>query len=155
MVEVISHTDLEIKGFFEEYRWISNFEDTPIIWMNLKFISVEAAYQASKCIDIKEAKKFTLMTSKEAKKASKTIVERKDWKHIKYNIMSQLVFQKFLTNIELRKKLIDTYPKYLEETNTWKDVYWGVYNGKGQNMLGKILMSTRDYFRKLQEYDNN
>lgn len=154
IAKICSYTDLEIKGFFKDYRWLSNFEEVKIIWMNLHFNSVEAAYQASKCISLEEAKKFTTMTGKEAKKASNSLVIRPDWKFIRYDVMAQLVFQKFLKDIKLRQKLLDTWPKYLEETNYWNDTYWGVYNNKGENTLGKMLMSTREYFKKL-ENDNN
>jgi predicted NAD-dependent protein-ADP-ribosyltransferase YbiA (DUF1768 family) len=37
---------------------------------------------------------------------------------------------------------------YLEETNTWKDSFWGVYNGIGTNWLGKILMEERERIRR-------
>lgn len=142
-------SDTYIKGFFDEYRFLSNFQKCDIIWMNLIFTSVESAYQASKCVSFNEAKQFTLLNAKDAKLKSKNLNIRKDWKYIKYNIMSELVFQKFLKNLDLRDKLIDTYPKYLEETNIWNDTYWGVCNNIGDNNLGKILMSTREYFIKL------
>jgi predicted NAD-dependent protein-ADP-ribosyltransferase YbiA (DUF1768 family) len=43
-----------------------------------------------------------------------------------------------------RSKLIATGTNYLEETNYWHDDYWGVYNGKGENHLGRLLMVVRD-----------
>lgn len=61
--------------------------------------------------------------------------------------MSQLIFQKFLTDLQLRQKLLDTKDAYLEETNNWNDTFWGVCNGEGENNLGKILMATREYFK--------
>ena len=41
-------------------------------------------------------------------------------------------------------RLLETGDVYLEETNTWGDVFWGVCNGKGENMLGQVLMLIRD-----------
>ncbi len=149
--KICSHTDIEIKGFFKEYRWLSNFHDVDITWNNLEFKSTEAAYQASKCLTLQRAKCFTILSGKEAKKESKNIIVRKDWNLIKFDIMALLVFQKFLNDGSLREKLVDTWPKYLEETNYWNDQYWGVCNGVGQNNLGIILMSTREYFKKLSE----
>jgi predicted NAD-dependent protein-ADP-ribosyltransferase YbiA (DUF1768 family) len=32
----------------------------------------------------------------------------------------------------------------LINTNTYRDDYWGVYMGKGKNVLGKLLMKIRD-----------
>jgi hypothetical protein len=37
---------------------------------------------------------------------------------------------------------------YLEETNIWKDTFCGVYNGVGENNLGKIIMKTRTYHKE-------
>jgi predicted NAD-dependent protein-ADP-ribosyltransferase YbiA (DUF1768 family) len=44
---------------------------------------------------------------------------------------------------EMKDKLMATGDAYLEETNTWDDVYWGVCNGVGKNMLGRMLMYIR------------
>lgn len=152
--KVCEHTDLAVKGFFREYRWLSNFHDVPIMWMNMEFKSTEAAYQASKCLSIDGAKYFTILSGKEAKKESRNIIVRPNWNLIKLDIMAQLVFQKFLNDIKLREKLVDTWPKYLEETNYWNDTFWGVCNGIGENNLGKLLMSTREYFKKLEDLNN-
>lgn len=35
----------------------------------------------------------------------------------------------------------------LIEGNNWGDTFWGVCNGRGENMLGKLLMEIRDYLR--------
>ena len=35
---------------------------------------------------------------------------------------------------------------YLEEGNTWGDRIWGTVHGQGANLLGRILMETRDDF---------
>lgn len=45
-------------------------------------------------------------------------------------------------------QLLATGTRYLEETNTWGDTYWGVCEGKGLNMLGKTLMQVRDELRR-------
>ena len=56
--------------------------------------------------------------------------------------MKNLLLIKF-KNSELRDKLISTNDKELIEGNTWRDTFWGVYRGKGKNILGKLLMSVR------------
>ena len=62
--------------------------------------------------------------------------------------MSSIVFEKFYRNKELRKKLLETGDRYLEETNWWGDDFWGGCNGEGRNELGKILMKVRDFWKK-------
>ena len=44
--------------------------------------------------------------------------------------------------------LLDTGDLYIEETNSWGDTFWGVCEGKGQNVLGNILMGIRTDLRK-------
>lgn len=137
---------MSIKGFRDEYFWLSNMYTCIIQWQGLCFSSTESAYQASK-VTGELAKPFQMMTGKQAKAHVKTLYVRKTWQDIKYNVMAQLVFQKFLVHDDLRQKLLDTGDCYIEETNTWNDTYWGVCNGVGENNLGKILMNTREYFK--------
>ena len=60
---------------------------------------------------------------------------------------------KFQQNPDIAKKVIETYPAELVEGNVWNDMTWGVCNGKGENLLGKILMDVRD--RLLELYSRN
>lgn len=147
MNNYIKHTEDFIGGFKNEYHWLSNMEPCIIQWQGMYFTSVESAYQASKCTSLSKAKQFQELTGLEAKRHSVTITTRKNWEKEKINVMAQLVFQKFLLNLPLRLLLLETDNKYLEETNNWKDSFWGVYNGVGENNLGKILMNTREYFK--------
>ena len=54
------------------------------------------------------------------------------------------VREKFKTHPDLAAQLLATDPQELVEGNHWKDTYWGVCDGIGQNNLGKILMIVRD-----------
>jgi hypothetical protein len=35
-------------------------------------------------------------------------------------------------------------------SNHWKDTFWGVYNGVGKNMLGKLLMQVREELQNVE-----
>lgn len=140
---IISHTDTEVKGFFAEYRWLSNFELSLISFEGLLYSSTENAYQAAKTLDKEQRKKFLTITPAEAKKLGRKIVVREDWEDVKLAVMREVCERKFNDNEALKLKLLATGDKYLEETNYWKDIFWGVCEGKGQNNLGKILMSIR------------
>jgi len=61
--------------------------------------------------------------------------------------MEYIVTCKFEQNQYLMDKLISTGDEILEEGNNWKDDFWGIYKGKGENRLGKILMEVRKYNR--------
>lgn len=155
--------DNNVKGFFEDYRYLSNFEICPRgvrLYTGDIFESTENAYQFAKHYlhDVKG--KFTeeqyviwshdraavyLMSPAESKKWGRNIQVRKNWDKIKYDVMMQLVFDKFWRDLKLRKQLIGTGDKHLEELNHWRDEIWGVncWTGKGTNWLGEILMKVR------------
>ena len=107
---------------------------------------------AAKSEDLFIRKKVSELKPAEAKRFGRTIVLREGWDGMKYDIMSSVVFDKFYRNHDIRKLLLETGDKYIEETNHWKDSVWGVCNGVGQNNLGKILMATREFW-KMKEKD--
>lgn len=145
--EIIIHDEHNIKGFFDNYRFLSNFESCDVLFDGIIYPSSENAYQAAKSLDIEVRKKFVDISSTESKKLGKIVEIRPDWNNIKLDIMYSIVFDKFTRNSKLGDQLIETGDKYLEETNYWKDTFWGVCNGVGKNWLGRILMDVREQIR--------
>ncbi len=104
---------------------------------------MEHAFQAAKTLSLVEREYIRQLPSPgQAKKAGRRVTLRPDWEAVKVLIILDLVRQKF-RQTDLKTKLIDTFPHELIEINTWNDIYWGVCNGVGANMLGKILMLVR------------
>lgn len=144
----------EIKGFFGDYRFLSNFWGCRIAYEGVVYPSTEHAYQAAKTLDederadilfyLDEKGKVHQTTAAQAKEAGKHVTLRPDWEDVKISIMTKLVRQKFEQDDELRAKLLATGDAYLEETNHWGDKFWGVCKGVGRNELGKLLMRIRD-----------
>ena len=62
--------------------------------------------------------------------------------------MLDVVRAKFDQHPDLAQKLLATGDEELVEGNDWGDIYWGVYKGRGNNMLGKILMRVRAELRE-------
>jgi len=145
--EIIIHDEHNIKGFFDNYRFLSNFEPCDVLFDGIIYPSSENAYQAAKSLDIEVRKKFVDISSTDSKKLGKIVEIRPDWNNIKLDIMYSIVFDKFTRNSKLGDQLIETSDKYLEETNYWKDTFWGVCNGVGKNWLGRILMDVREQIR--------
>lgn len=133
-----------ISGFFGEYRFLSNFWDANIMILGISYKNVEAAYQASKTTDMHLRKQFSNLDPKAAKKKGRLIPLRASWGDVlKVECMELCLRAKF--NIPaLRSRLISTAPLELIETNSWRDEFWGVCNGKGRNIMGKLLMGLRD-----------
>jgi len=145
------HDDFNIKGFFGPYRWLSNMYPCPVFFEGRGYSCSEAAYQASK-FDTWQMRQFELLNGPEAKKLGKSLSmsrTKEGWMNVKLQFMTEIVFNKFLWNIDLQKALLKTFPKYLEEANYWRDSWWGTYQGKGENHLGQILMKVRQFFRPL------
>ena len=72
---------------------------------------------------------------------------RDDWDYVKDDIMRIAVMEKFKQNDEARDILLATNDLVLVE-HTKNDSYWGDGgDGSGKNMLGNILMETRNILR--------
>ncbi len=145
------HDDKNVKGFFGGYRWASNFEPCEIPYEGLIYPSTEHAYQASKVV-AGDRMRFLTCTAAESKKLWKECVlvdaTPADWDARKLNVMTEILFQKFLRNPKLRENLLATGDKYLEELNHWGDVVWGVDLKKGgDNWLGLLLMKIRTFWQ--------
>lgn len=145
------HDKIQIKGFFAEYRFLSNFWICPNgVWFHgLKYNSSESAYQAQR-VKPEYRNLFVDLEPNIAKKEYKKYplcYDNRKWKLVRIHLMTAIVFSKFFDDVSLRIKLLKTGNRYLEEKNDWKDVFWGcdVTLG-GENKLGIILMKIRDFW---------
>ena len=90
---------------------------------------------------------LTKLNLSEAKRLGRRVRLRSDWEQVKYDVMLDVVRAKFNQHPDLAQKLLATGDEELVEGNDWGDTYWGVCNGRGKNMLGKILMRVRAELR--------
>lgn len=132
----------KINGLFGDFRFLSNFHLGDIEFEGLVYPHVEAAYQAAKTLDLAQRIPFCSMGASDSRLAGQKLVLRSDWDLVRYDTMLSIVRRKF-DDSDLKARLLDTGNLYIEETNWWKDRYWGVSGGVGQNNLGKILMRIR------------
>lgn len=139
----LQHDDNNVKGFFSQYRWLSNFEPCHIEFRGVMFHSSEAAYQSAKSGDPEDQKKFISITANDSRNLGQTVKTVEGWDEIKFHVMEEVLNSKFYKNSYLRDRLIATGSKYLEETNYWDDKFWGVCDGVGANYLGRLLMKVR------------
>ncbi len=132
-----------IDNFRGEYAFLSNFFDAPVTYNGLSYLNSEAAFQAQKTIDENERVQFVGLNASNAKRLGRAVTLRSDWEKVKIRIMYEICYAKFTQNAELGVKLVETGRKILIEGNTWNDTFWGICNGVGENMLGRILMAIR------------
>ena len=139
-----------IDNFDKAYGFLSNFSESPFVFMNETWPTVEHAFQAYKSREkpIRDHIRG-LKESRDAKRAGKAVVYRNDWHDIREPLMEMLVGAKFIQNEELASRLVKTSDQSLIEGNFWHDNDWGdcrcdnCHDKPGKNMLGKILMKVR------------
>jgi N-glycosidase YbiA len=139
-----------ITSFQGDDRFLSNFYPCEVKFEGLTYPSVEHAYQSAKTLDMTARRQIAAEpTPAAAKAAGEALRYRPDWERVKYAVMLECVRYKFTHHPDLARLLLNTGDAYLEEGNTWHDRIWGVYQGKGTNWLGKILMQVRGELRAL------
>ncbi|MBN1970581.1 MAG: NADAR family protein [Candidatus Delongbacteria bacterium] len=70
-----------------------------------------------------------------------------DWDAKKVEVLRRAVMKKFESYSQLENLLLSTGDEELIEANQ-EDYFWGEgRDGSGKNMMGKILMETREYLR--------
>ena len=74
------------------------------------------------------------------------MVPRKGWEEVRISVMEEVQIAKYQQHPELASKLMATGDAELIYNNECGDTYWGVFNGKGENNLGKVLMKIRNKF---------
>lgn len=139
-----------ITKFTGPYRWLSNFWPCIVVYEGMEYPSSEHAYQAAKFksntvrILIRNS-----VTPGRAKRKARQLYMRSDWDDVKVDIMSRIVYDKFIRTKNLRDALLATKDAELIEGNTWDDTFWGSCNGVGENHLGKILMDVRTIIQNM------
>lgn len=146
----------KINGFRNEHYFLSNFYHSQLIYNGKRYLNVEAAFQAQKTLDEQEQLSFCSLSPRDARTQGRKVKLRKDWEEIKFDIMKEILEQKFSIP-ELEQKLLETEDAKLIETNTWHDNCWGncICNKckdiPGKNMLGQTLMQIRAKKQQLQQ----
>jgi len=142
----------EFKG---KNGFLSSFSISNISYTEKIYPTAEHLYQALKTCDFCLRERIRCSSSPGLAKAQgKLVILRFNWDKIRDRCMHQVVKMKFNQNLDLRQKLMVTFPLQLVEGNYWHDNYWGnclcdrCGQIDGQNKLGKILMEIRDNYEK-------
>lgn len=136
------------------YGTFSNLFRRPIVFEGRTFPTAEHAYQAGKARKenvrewILSAPTPSLLAMAAHGLYSWDIVE--NWSSIKYERMRNVLRAKFTQHADLRQLLLLTGDATLVEEGRVVNAVnrtWGIVNGKGLNMLGKMLMELRSELR--------
>jgi len=129
-----------------------------------KYPTVEHYFQAMKAKLFEDEDSFERILKSKTPKAAKALGQKVEnfitetWESKRDEIMETGIKAKFVQHPELRKQLLATDEKMIGEANP-RDTYWGIGTGiesekskhpskwRGQNKLGKILMTLRTELR--------
>ena len=135
----------------DEYGEFSNFADYPIKIKNKTWPTSEHYFQAMKFKDKSEQENIRkanspMLAARMGRDRKRKL--RRDWESAKVNVMREAVLAKFTQHDELKQLLLSTGDAKIIE-HTANDDYWGDGgDGKGRNMLGRILMDVRSKLKK-------
>ncbi len=155
MVNINAGED-KIYGFQGDYRFLSNFDPTPLVYGGLQIKTAEHLYNALKTNSLEEALHvLDAPTPGQAKTRGRKVTLKDDWETVKFKAMQTTIGVKFIGNLRLASKLVETGDLELIEANTWHDQIWGdcfcgepQCDSDGQNNLGKLLMELRSDLSK-------
>ena len=139
----------------DEYGFLCNFSAHGFTLDDHYWPTVEHYFQAQKFAGSDHEERIRVSRSpKEAKNLGQTrkLSLRSDWEDVKVELMRNALMAKFTTHPDLRDALLATRDEELVE-NAPTDYFWGCGKlGGGQNMLGKLLMETRQALRVGDRY---
>ncbi|MDB5761580.1 MAG: hypothetical protein JWQ21_575 [Herminiimonas sp.] len=137
------------------YGPFSNLYRRPVVFEGIEYPTSEHAYQAGKAR--KEAVRDWILSAPSPSLAAMAahglyvwdVVP--NWAEVKFDRMRRVLHAKFTQHDDLRDLLLSTGDARLVEAGTMDNAVnrlWGEVNGKGQNMLGVMLMELRDQLRQ-------
>lgn len=133
-----------IDRFDGRYRWLSNMAPIPVWWSGVEWRCAESAYHAAKYRRA-EWERFVRLDGFAAKRLSRAIEWDSAWWTVlrRVCVMRSVLRAKFARGSALGLALLRTEDAVLVEGNTWGDEFWGVCAGRGENVLGRLLMDRR------------
>lgn len=139
----------KIDNFRDNHAFLSNGYPCAVTYKSQIFASVEAAYQAAKTDDQDLRNQIRGATNaRDICKIGRNLELRQSWDdEERLEIMYYLIESKFIDNLDLKKKLLETGNSELIQGNSKNSPsgkFWGqTSEGVGENNLGKILMEIR------------
>lgn len=135
----------------DSYGEFSNFSDFPFVCEDMYWRTSEHYYQAQK-FD-KNSKTFNQIQKAKTPTIAKEIAQSNqdtintNWDKQKIPFMYNALISKFSQDNTLKELLLSTNSKYIID-KTENDEFWGSgENHNGDNILGRLLMHTRTYFK--------
>ncbi len=126
----------------------SNFYPSSIAGGGRRYGTVEHFFQASKART--EAEHDVVRragTPGKAKKLGRKVALRAGWEGMKVEVMRKGLLAKFRQHAELGELLLSTGEREIHE-DAPRDSVWGWQEGRGQDLLGRLLVEVRETLRE-------
>ncbi|QDU15855.1 Swarming motility protein YbiA [Gimesia maris] len=142
----------------DAYGEFSNFKAYPFELKGKTWRTVEHYFQAQKFAGTEHEEELRetpspMVVARKGRSRKRPL--RTDWEEVKDQIMREAVYAKFEQHAELEEMLLNTGDNEIVEQTT-RDYYWGCGSeGTGKNMLGIILMETRERLLKRHTEETN
>ncbi|WP_213989417.1 NADAR family protein [Sodalis sp. dw_96] len=137
-----------------EFCFLSNLHPRPLVFAGTKYDTPEHAFQVEKARSPRMKNWLKQAPTPElAAVAGDALTEEEtvpDWANICVEAMSAIVRAKFDDAEDLKQRLLATGERKLAEDSPVDGEvarFWGEYQGRGENQLGKILMELRTAYR--------
>lgn len=134
--------DAAIRGFADDWAFLSNLYPSPVEWRDMLFPSVENAFQAAKTDDRTAWQTLTTLSPADSASFGRMVALRPQWDDEKLAVMAGLLALKYEIPA-LRRRLVATGSRPLLNVNWWGDRFWGQVGHDGANHLGRLLMDLR------------
>lgn len=125
-----------------DYEFLAMTYNYPITVDGITYTNAEAAFWSQRIMDKKARNKLSRLSAMKARAKALQAEPIDDWDETKDDILKRILEIKFKDE-SLRMRLLSTGDALILNNNTYRDEYYGIYNGKGKNVLGKMLMELR------------
>ena len=137
-------------GMRGDPQWaaLSNFHPTPIVVDGRTYPTAEHYYQACKAAtDEGHEMVRAAPTPAQAKKCARQLPRPPNWDRERLEVMRVALLAKFRQHPDLRALLLSTGERPIHEAAP-HDATWGWLDGRGQDLLGRLLMEVRAQLRQ-------
>jgi len=140
-----------IDSFIDQYEFLRLDYNCDFEMDGIMFHSASAAYYCQKNPDKNSWVKFARLNPNKAREKAKKLPNTEEYEENKIDYLYKANKAKFDYNLILQTQLVNTKDKELINNVSYRDEFLGVYQGKGANILGKILMKLRSHYIKERE----
>lgn len=140
--------ETQIYKFDGPYAFLALEHPCQVVYDDHIYGNAAVLFYALRATTERSRMKIARLSTNKARQKSSALPDNPEYDDNREYFLKLAVKAKFDSHPALRAKLLKTRPKELINTVTYLDNWIGVResNGRGDNMLGKVLMEVRDEY---------